>query len=153
LITNLPKYKTFYLSKLAAANYLLIAALSCLSQLAPKNSYSDAGSICFRAQEMIKTIQRHHYNAREIDSSFSSFVFDQTLDLLDPNYIFLTEGDVQSLEKYRYDLKSSIDNNNCEFIDELSDVLSKRLVSAEIFYSDHLTGKFNYREEDKFVFY
>ncbi|KAB1065206.1 carboxy terminal-processing peptidase [Salibacter halophilus] len=102
---------------------------------------------------MIKTIQRHHYNAREIDRSFSSFVFDQTLDLLDPNHIFLTEGDVQSLEKYRYDLKSSIDNNNCEFIDELSDVLSKRLVSAEIFYSDHLTGKFNYREEDKFVFY
>jgi carboxyl-terminal processing protease len=76
---------------------------------------------------MVATINKFHYDAKPIDSSFREAFIDILLDKSDRYGLFLSSEDINKLEKSGVFLADDIAGNNCRFYDKFDSILTNNI--------------------------
>jgi len=98
-----------------------------LLMLAASASAQDKEKACLLWTKIAGVIQREHYRPKPIDDSLSVFVFNQFIDLLDPDRNLLTKDEYQALQRYRTSLDEALLSGNCAFLDGIASTYKKAL--------------------------
>ena len=119
--------------------------LDSLKSLEPKNYFMLEG-------QLVHTIlDRYHYKQFELNDSLSSIIFDRYVESVDYGKNYLLESDINSFEKYRYELDDHLkDGDVLPFYDMFNVFLFRK--RDQIIYTDTLLGKeFDYTIDEEYL--
>ncbi|APG61475.1 carboxy terminal-processing peptidase [Christiangramia salexigens] len=94
-------------------------------------------------------LNQGHYDAKDINDSFSANVYDDYLESLDPSKRFLYASDVKEFEAYKNQIDDEIKNKNIEFFNLTYTRLNKRMEEARDLYKQILSEPFDFYENEK----
>ncbi|MEM9000167.1 MAG: carboxy terminal-processing peptidase [Bacteroidota bacterium] len=89
-------------------------------------------------------LEKGHYEPKDINDSFSSNIFDDFIDVIDPTKRYFLESDVKEFEKYRFQIDDQIKNTEITFFNLVYHRLIKRMAEAEEIYKEILDSPFDY---------
>lgn len=89
-------------------------------------------------------LERGHYEPKDLDDTFSSNVFDDFIDILDPTKRYFLESDVREFEKYRFMIDDEIRNTEITFFNVVYQRLMVRMNEAKEIYKEVLAEPFDY---------
>ncbi|MCB0688446.1 MAG: carboxy terminal-processing peptidase [Saprospiraceae bacterium] len=92
----------------------------------------------FTLQAVVKFLDRVHYEPKSLDDQLSHQVYDAYLRSIDPAKRFLTQDEVDQLEKYRSEIDDQIANGSFEFFDLSEGLISQGINRAEGFYKKYI---------------
>ncbi|WP_298997313.1 carboxy terminal-processing peptidase [Flagellimonas sp. S174] len=93
-------------------------------------------------------LEKGHYEPKNLNDSFSSNVFDDFIDILDPTKRYFLASDVREFEKYRFMIDDEIKNTEITFFNIVYQRLKKRMGEAEEIYKDVLDTPFDYNKSE-----
>ena len=94
-------------------------------------------------------LNQGHYDAKEINDSFSANVYEDYLENLDPSKRFLYKEDIEEFNAYRDKIDDEIKNKNIEFFNLTYGRLGERMEEARSLYKDILSKPFDFAENEK----
>lgn len=95
--------------------------------------------------DLIKyALERAHYEPKAIDNTFSSHVFDDFIEGIDPTKRYFLQGDLREFEKYRFTIDDEIKNNDITFFNIVYQRLMQRIEEAKQLYEEVLSHPFDY---------
>nr|WP_299387716.1 carboxy terminal-processing peptidase [Allomuricauda sp.] len=89
-------------------------------------------------------LERGHYEPKNLNDSFSSNVFDDFIDILDPTKRYFLSSDIREFEKYRFQIDDEIKNTDITFFNIVYQRLMKRMDEAKDIYREVLSEPFDY---------
>ncbi|MDC6365587.1 MULTISPECIES: carboxy terminal-processing peptidase [Flavobacteriaceae] len=89
-------------------------------------------------------LERGHYEPKDLNDNFSSNVFDDFIDILDPTKRYFLQSDIREFEKYRFMIDDEIRNTDITFFNVVYQRLMKRMDEAKEIYTEVLTKPFDY---------
>lgn len=89
-------------------------------------------------------LERGHYEPKDLNDSFSSNVFDDFIDILDPTKRYFVASDIRDFEKYRFMIDDEIRNTEITFFNVVYQRLMKRMGEAKEIYKEVLSEPFDY---------
>ncbi|RDY60228.1 carboxy terminal-processing peptidase [Flagellimonas nanhaiensis] len=89
-------------------------------------------------------LERGHYEPKDLNDTFSSNVFDDFIDILDPTKRYFLQSDIREFEKYRFMIDDEIRNTEINFFNVVYQRLMKRMDEAKEIYREVLVEPFNY---------
>ena len=89
-------------------------------------------------------LERGHYEPKDLNDNFSSNVFDDFIDILDPTKRYFLQSDIREFEKYRFMIDDEIRNTEINFFNVVYQRLMKRMDEAKEIYREVLTEPFDY---------
>ncbi|SNY94483.1 carboxy terminal-processing peptidase [Flagellimonas pacifica] len=89
-------------------------------------------------------LERGHYEPKDLNDNFSSNVFDDFIDILDPTKRYFLASDVREFEKYRFQIDDEIKNTDITFFNIVYQRLMKRMDEAKEVYKEVLSEPFDY---------
>jgi carboxyl-terminal processing protease len=104
----------------------MVPAFTCIfsiygsAQTPPKNFAAEA-------RLLKRTLVENHFRPRAIDNEYSAWVFDNTMDDLDPDGIYFTQEDINSLLGYREKIDEELNGTGWTFLPQLTQLYSKCL--------------------------
>ncbi|WP_420320440.1 carboxy terminal-processing peptidase [Flagellimonas sp.] len=93
-------------------------------------------------------LERGHYEPKDLNDNFSSNVFDDFIDILDPTKRYFLASDVREFEKYRFMIDDEIKNTDITFFNIVYQRLMKRMGEAKEIYKEVLAQPFDYTLEE-----
>ncbi len=102
-----------------------------LAFICRQNVPAQTGNSCRKAKTMVNVLQKAHYNPPPLNDSLSSFLFDETIRLLDSQGLYFTQESLQDLAGFRYQLDEEINQQDCYFQAALTQVYKQQLETAE----------------------
>ena len=107
---------------------------------------------CSKSKNIISILDKYHYKPKILDDSLSLFVFNKTIQNLDPDNVFITQADIDDLKKHSFLIDDQINVNDCKFLNDLSEIYNNKLniVSQHLFDIENKT--FSFTEDDEIVF-
>ena len=93
-------------------------------------------------------LEKGHYEPKNLNDSFSSNVFDDFIDILDPTKRYFLASDIRDFEKYRFMIDDEIRNTDITFFNNVYQRLKKRMAEAEEIYKDVLDTPFDYAKQE-----
>ena len=97
---------------------------------------------------MVATINKFHYDAKPIDSSFSELFCDILLDKADTYGLFLSSENVSELRTASYDLANDLEKNSCVFYTKFEAIIKKGINDSKSFLEHSNTQSFSIIKED-----
>lgn len=89
-------------------------------------------------------LEKGHYEPKDINDSFSSNVFDDFIDIIDPTKRYFLESDIKEFEQYRFQIDDQIKNTDITFFNLVYQRLIKRMDEAKVIYKELLEQPFDY---------
>ncbi len=89
-------------------------------------------------------LERGHYEPKDLNDNFSSNVFDDFIDILDPTKRYFLSSDIREFEKYRFQIDDEIKNTDITFFNVVYQRLMKRMIEAKDIYKEVLSEPFDY---------
>ncbi|MDP6968413.1 MAG: carboxy terminal-processing peptidase [Gammaproteobacteria bacterium] len=77
-------------------------------------------------REILQFIQHHHYQKRLLDDNFAADVYQQYLDLIDPQRMYLSRQDIQAFEHLATQLDEQLAQGQLQALTELFNLMQKR---------------------------
>lgn len=96
------------LAGIVTANFATSSFGDSLAETASNDRYAKI------AREVTQLFRERHYRRAAIDNRLSAAIFDNYLDMLDPNRRYLTARDVEQLSRHRLRLDESVASGNVE---------------------------------------
>jgi len=93
-------------------------------------------------------LERGHYEPKEVNDSFSSNVFDDFIDVIDPTKRYFLESDIREFEKYRFMIDDEIRNTDITFFNAVYQRLMVRMDEAKEIYKEVLAAPFDYTVDE-----
>nr|WP_299072878.1 carboxy terminal-processing peptidase [uncultured Allomuricauda sp.] len=93
-------------------------------------------------------LERGHYEPKDLNDNFSSNVFDDFVDILDPTKRYFLASDIKEFEKYRFQIDDEIRNTDITFFNVVYQRLMKRMDEAKGIYAEVLSNPFDYTMEE-----
>ncbi|MEM7483587.1 MAG: carboxy terminal-processing peptidase [Bacteroidota bacterium] len=93
-------------------------------------------------------LERGHYEPKDLNDNFSSNVFDDFIEILDPTKRYFLASDVRDFEKYRFQIDDEIKNTDITFFNIVYQRLMKRMNEAKDIYKEVLSQPFDYTIEE-----
>ena len=124
--------------------YLLAAVTAALTFFAfypPENTPQKETALI---QTILTSLNSLHFQPVEIDDDFSSKAYDLYLNRLDGGRRWLTEKNVDKLEKYRKDLDNEAAKGGYEFFDLSLKMFNEGLQKTQTYYRDFLASDFDF---------
>jgi carboxyl-terminal processing protease len=109
-------------------NHLLLLCF-CLGA----TSFPFTQTTCEKASDMVATIEKFHYEAKPIDSSFILMFLDILMDKSDPYGLFLTSEDIIELENTSNYLSEDLEGDSCIFYEKFASILKHRISDSKSF--------------------
>ncbi|WP_343487980.1 carboxy terminal-processing peptidase [Allomuricauda sp. d1] len=93
-------------------------------------------------------LEKGHYEPKDINDSFSSNVFDDFIDVIDPTKRYFLESDIKEFEQYRFQIDDQIKNTDITFFNLVYQRLMKRMDEAKEIYKELLEQPFDYKMDE-----
>nr|WP_297783176.1 carboxy terminal-processing peptidase [uncultured Allomuricauda sp.] len=93
-------------------------------------------------------LERGHYEPKDVNDSFSSNVFDDFIDIVDPTKRYFLKSDIREFEKYRFMIDDEIRNTDITFFNTVYQRLMLRMEEAKDIYKEVLSQPFDYTVEE-----
>ncbi|RNC92649.1 MAG: tail-specific protease [Allomuricauda sp.] len=93
-------------------------------------------------------LEKGHYEPKNINDTFSSNVFDDFIDIIDPTKRYFLESDIKEFEQYRFQIDDQIKNTDITFFNLVYQRLMKRMGEAKEIYQELLGQPFDYTLEE-----
>ncbi|WP_298791923.1 carboxy terminal-processing peptidase [uncultured Allomuricauda sp.] len=94
-------------------------------------------------------LERGHYEPKDLNDNFSSNVFDDFIDILDPTKRYFLASDIREFEKYRFMIDDEIRNTDITFFNIVYQRLKKRMGDAKEIYKEVLSQPFDYTLQEE----
>ncbi len=93
-------------------------------------------------------LERGHYEPKDINDKFSSNVFEDFLDIIDPTKRYFLESDIREFEQYKFQIDDQIKNTDISFFNLVYQRLLKRMDEAQEIYTEVLHEPFDFSKEE-----
>lgn len=120
---------------------ILVAVASCSFT---NKSFDNDNKDKFLLELISYVLERGHYEPKEVNDSFSSNVFDDFIEVIDPTKRYFLESDIREFEKYRFMIDDEIRNTDIEFFNIVYQRLMVRMEEAKDIYKEVLSTPFDY---------
>ena len=121
---------------------VLLTSFQGFSQSASDNSRREA-------QLLMKLIYENHFEPRKSDDTLSIHVFDSFLTELDPDHLYFTKADINSIQKYRTLLDDELNGNSVwSFLNETTLLYKKCLNRSEQLVQSILQKPFTWSSQE-----
>ncbi|WP_421824157.1 carboxy terminal-processing peptidase [Flagellimonas oceanensis] len=120
---------------------ILVAVASCSFT---NKSFDNDNKDKFLLELISYVLERGHYEPKEVNDSFSSNVFDDFIEVIDPTKRYFLESDIREFEKYRFMIDDEIRNTDIEFFNIVYQRLMVRMEEAKEIYKEVLSTPFDY---------
>lgn len=124
---------------------ILVAVASCSFT---NKSFDNDDKDKFLLELISYVLERGHYEPKEVNDSFSSNVFDDFIDIVDPTKRYFLESDIREFEKYRFMIDDEIRNTDIEFFNTVYQRLMVRMEEAKDIYKEVLSKPFDYTVDE-----
>ncbi len=125
---------------------LLMAAAACSFTT---KTFSDPNKDKLLIDLITYVLNQGHYDAKDINDSFSEKVYDNYLENLDGAKRFFYKEDVEEFSKYRDQIDDQIEEKQIEFFDLTYNRLLKRVGEVKELYKSILSEPFNFDESEE----
>lgn len=89
-----------------------------------------------------------HYEPQEINDSFSSAVYDDFLERLDPSKRYFQKSDIDEFLPYRKKIDDQIKSEDLSFFFLVHERLVQRMEESKRYYREILSNEFNYDKDE-----
>src|SRR6056297_703894 len=120
---------------------ILVAVASCSFT---NKSFDNDDKDKFLLELISYVLEKGHYEPKEVNDSFSSNVFDDFIDIIDPTKRYFLKSDIREFEKYRFMIDDEIRNTDIEFFNTVYERLMVRMEEAKDIYKEVLATPFDY---------
>ncbi len=124
---------------------LLMAAASCSFTT---KKFDDPNKDKLLIDLITYVLNQGHYDAKDINDSFSANVYKDYLEGLDPSKRFLYAEDIEEFDAYKEKIDDEIKSKNIEFFNLTYNRLGKRMEEARALYKDILSKPFDFTENE-----
>ena len=124
---------------------LLFAAASCSFTT---KTFNDPNKDKTLIELIAYVLKNGHYDARDINDSFSEEVYKDYLEGVDPLKRYFYAGDIEEFEQYKDQIDDQIKNSEISFFDLTHERLTKRMAEAEEMYKDILSQPFDFGKNE-----
>ena len=128
--------------------YLLLLCFS----IAFVNSFAQHRTLCKKIERVNDLIQSYHVKPQPIDDDYSVSVWQNFVEVLDPDHKYLLQTDIESFSEDKYKLDDYFLDGQCRFIKSYTKTLSKRLKQTKDILVDLKDVAFEYPETDSIYF-
>ena len=148
-------HRRWWLSGLAAA--LFAAMLPWVAVLADESPQIEA-LLAPEPQHMLASrlatrfVSGYHYHRSKLDDDISDRIFDQYLELLDPNRMYFTAADINDLERYRPHIEKSLKSADLDPAYDIFNRYVKRVNERVTFARKRLAEGFDFTQDEAFFF-
>jgi carboxyl-terminal processing protease len=97
-------------------------------------------------------IQKSHYRHAEVDDELSSMVLDRYIEALDNNRMYLLAGDVETFERYRYELDDMVRSDPLNPVFEMFEIYRTRVRERLSFALRQLDTEPDFTLDESYVF-
>ena len=125
---------------------LLFAAASCSFTT---KTFNDPNKDKTLIELITYVLKNGHYDAKEVNDSFSSEVYKDYLEALDPLKRYFYASDIEEFKKYETLLDDEIKNSEINFFDLTHTRLLERMTEAEGIYEEILEQPFDFSKNEK----
>lgn len=101
-------------------------------------------------QVITYVLENGHYNPKDFNDEFSSNIYDNYLEQLDPLKRYFLKSDIEEFGKYRTQLDDQLKGYDISFFNLTYDRLKKRLTETQGIYKEILETPFNYSVDETF---
>lgn len=127
---------------------LLFAAASCSFTT---KTFNDPNKDKTLIELIAYVLENGHYDAKDINDSFSEEVYSDYLEAIDPLKRYLYASDIEEFESYRHLIDDQIKNSDISFFDLTHTRLMERISGAESIYKEILSQPFDYSKKEAFT--
>ena len=136
----------------------MLPSIAATSTVIPNNELTPEPRHEKISQLISKLIPKSHYLHTVIDDDLSSMVFDQYIDALDKNRMYLEAGDVENFEIYRYQLDDIVKNEPLNPVFKIFEIYQLRvrerlnfaLLQLEVEPDFSIDESYMFNREDQF---
>jgi len=137
--------------KILIPSFILVALIVFFSF----DSYKQLNATSKNQQEVIlKTtlgvINSGHFSPKEIDDSFSVYIFKKSIENLDGDKKFFTQEDINQLAKHQYTIDDEILALDLSYFNLLNDLFTKRISEAQSYYKKILSNPIDLNQKVDF---
>ena len=93
-------------------------------------------------------LTRHHYSRVKLNDSLSSTIFDNYIESLDNNKLYFLKSDIESFEKYRYEIDNYLRTGNLDAAYEIFNIYKKRLTERIEYTIERLKTEFDFNKDE-----
>ena len=126
--------------------YFLSAAVALLAFCAFYPPINNEEKEAVLIQTIINSLNTLHFQPVQIDDEFSAKVYDIYMDRLDGGRRWLTQKDVNQLEKYQLEIDNQANNGAYEFFDTSLKFLTDGITKTQGYYQNALKKDFNFEK-------
>ena len=99
-------------------------------------------------QVITQILSLYHYKKMPLNDSVSSAIYDQYLSVLDNNKLYFLKSDIDSFEKYRYQIDDYLKTGQLDAPFEMFNVYKKRVGERIEYINKLLTKEFDFTKDD-----
>ena len=114
--------------------------------LEPESRHEDIGAL------VTQFIQKSHYNHIAVDDELSSRVMDRYIESLDGNRMYLTQGDIDFFEQYRYELDDMVKSRPLDAVYDMFSVYRTRVRERYEFALEQLENEPDFTVDEDYQF-
>ena len=119
---------------------LLALTLFSFNQQEEKNNEKDKVLISI----LKYSLSNNHYQPQDINDEFSSIVFDDFIDNLDPTKRYFLKSDIEEFSKYRNDIDDQIKNEDVSFFNFVNKRFLERVDNVKSYYKVLLNSPYDF---------
>lgn len=93
-------------------------------------------------------LERGHYEPKNINDDFSTNIFDDFIETVDPTKRYFLASDITEFEQYRFQLDDQIRNTDISFFNLVYDRLMQRMDEARSLYKEVLAKPFDFNRDE-----
>jgi len=93
-------------------------------------------------------LQKGHYNPADLNDEFSTEVYEDFINGLDPIKRYFLASDIEEFSKYKTEIDNQLKNKELTFFNLVYNRLSERMEDAKKVYADVLVQPFDFSEKD-----
>ncbi|MFM1879351.1 MAG: hypothetical protein RLZZ241_2217 [Bacteroidota bacterium] len=93
-------------------------------------------------------LDRGHYEPKDINDDFSSNIFDDFIEIIDPTKRYFIASDIVEFEQYRFQLDDQIRNTEISFFNLVYERLMQRMNEARNLYKEVLAQPFDFSRDE-----
>ncbi len=99
---------------------------------------------CKKASQIVETLNTYHIKPPVVNDTWSEWVFNEYIYLLDPGKRYFSTEDILNLHEYKSKIDDALKDNNCSLINKSSELFKKKLAESNLFISNTLKTPFDY---------
>jgi len=97
-------------------------------------------------------LTNYHYKRTRLDDDLSSEIFDNYLELLDPNRIYFLAGDIESFERYRHGMDDALRHSDLVSAYEIFNVYAERVQQRVDYAQERVRQPFDFTIDEYYQF-